>query len=116
MTTVTYRGKDKIFELTAEGHADFAKNGEPDIVCASLSILSYQLGQILQDMFNERKLVTKPKIVLHDGTVRLKCIPHKEYRAEAAYAFHYALIGFQLLAKNHPENVEVKCRKEIERK
>lgn len=115
MTTITYKGRKKIFELTMDGHAEAIRSGEHDLVCASESILAYQLGQIVQDMFNEGKLTGKPKIVLNEGKVRIKCVPHREYRAETAYAFHYALIGFQLLAKNYPDNVCVKCKTEDER-
>ena len=116
MTTVTYKGKDKVFELTAEGHADYAKNGEPDIVCASISILAYQLAQVAQDMFNQRKLATKPKICLNDGYVRIKIIPFKEHRLEAMYTFRNAFLAYSILAKSYPENVQMKCPAKIERK
>lgn len=115
MTTVKYKGQGKIFELTADGHADYVPKGKPDIVCSAVSILSYQLAQVITDAFNTGKLRTKPKVVLDDGNVRIKCVPHKEYAHEIAYAFYYAFLGYSILAKNYPENVTIKCDKEIKR-
>ena len=115
MTTVKYTGKSKIFELTAKGHAGYAPEGEPDIVCSAVSILAYQLAQVVTDAFKLGKLRTKPKVVLNDGNVRIKCIPHKEYAHEIAYAFYYAFLGYSILVKNYPENVTIKCSDELKR-
>lgn len=111
MTTVTYKGKDEVFELTAEGHAGYAEIGK-DIVCASVSILAYQLGQIVTDAYKCKKLKSKPKVILEEGNVRIKCVPFKEYAGEIAYAFYFSFIGFSLLARHYPENVEIRCAEE----
>ena len=108
MTTVTYKGSGEVFELTAEGHANYAEIGK-DIVCASVSILAYQLGQIVTDAYKCRKLKSKPKVILEEGNVRIKCVPFKEFAGEMAYAFYFSFIGFSLLARNYPENVEIQC-------
>ena len=114
MTTVKYKGQGKVFELTAEGHTGYAEIGQ-DIVCASVSILAYQLAQVVKDAYILGKLRTKPKVVLNDGKVRIKCIPHKEYAHEIAYAFYYAFLGYSILAKNYPKYVTIKCDEEIKR-
>lgn len=45
MVTVTIRKRDGEMEIYAEGHANYAKDGGDDIVCASLSTIM-QLAEL----------------------------------------------------------------------
>ena len=90
--------------LKAVGHAGYATSGN-DIVCASVSILCYQLAQWLT--FNEEKQERLPEIKLESGNVDIKCYPKTEYAEEFKHIFDYILVGFELLENQFPQNIKI---------
>ena len=92
--------------LKVVGHAGQAEIGQ-DIVCASASILTYTVAQIIKDMGEEGKLENK-LIKLNEGYATITCVC-KDYESyyEALSALNVAQVGYSLLAHNYPQYVEI---------
>ena len=111
MTTVYFDEKNLI--LTAKGHAEYSKDGEPDIVCASVSMLAYTLAE---NILNLPPFLFKkpPKIKLQSGDVEINCFAKDEYYKEILKMFEFTLKGFSLLQYRYSKNVRIKeCWYEI---
>lgn len=93
--------------LKVVGHAEQAEEGQ-DIVCASASILTYTVAQIVSDMATRGQLEGNPVISLNKGLATVTCVC-KNYESyyEACSAYNVANIGYALLAHNYPQNVEL---------
>ena len=92
--------------LFSEGHAAYNLEGS-DVVCASVSILCWQLAQEVLNAEENGKLQEKPTINLKSGVVDIKCRPQKAYKEEIKRLFSYAKTGFLLLEQKYPKNVVV---------
>jgi len=94
--------------LTVKGHAGSAPKGE-DLVCASASILAYTVAQIVQEMHSLGDLKDEPLIELGEGdaTVMARCKNDTVYMA-AKIVFTVAKTGYELLAHNYPQFVDIK--------
>lgn len=93
--------------LKVKGHSAQAERGQ-DIVCASASILTYTVAQVLKDMGEKNKLTTEPVIILKDGNATVSCIcKTEEDYYEALSTFNVAYVGYILLSHNFPQFVEV---------
>ena len=92
--------------LRVIGHAGQAEIGQ-DIVCASASILTYTMAQIIKDMGETGRLENK-LIRLKEGYATITCVC-KDYEAyyEALSALNVAQVGYSLLAHNYPQYVEL---------
>lgn len=93
--------------LVVKGHASFDEIGK-DIVCASASILTYTLANMMLDMHERGRLVEYPVIRLEGGDAIVEC----KSKDKLAYtrvldAYQFTLAGFGLLAENYPQNVNV---------
>lgn len=110
MIKVKFRTHDatRYLRLTVEGHAGADDTGH-DLVCASASILAYTVAQIVQTMEHHGDLIDKPCIELNDGdaTIILRC-KNDDIYAEARHTFFVAKTGYDLLAHNYPQYVELK--------
>lgn len=100
--------KPSTFELMITGHAGFGKKGK-DIVCASVSMLFYTLGEALYDSID--MLEEAPVFKDEEGEGYLSCIPKKEYEGNIARSYWTILEGFQLLASQYKKNVQFKIVK-----
>lgn len=107
MTRITYKEHGTALTMTAKGHAGYAGNGQPDIVCAGVSMLCFQLAQIVKNAQDAGQLEEPPEIVLEGGNVRIRCRPKKESRHDMELAYGHAMIGFGLLQQRYPEHVTV---------
>ena len=95
--------------LIVKGHASFAEIGS-DIVCASASILTYTLANMVQDMHERGRLEEYPVIRLEGGDAIVECKSKDKLSfTRVLDAYQYALTGFALLAENYPQNVNVKA-------
>lgn len=103
MTEINTKGT----KLTAQGHARYNLEG-PDVVCASVSILGYQLAQTILFAEDKGKLKEPPQITLESGDIQIECTPKRKYRREILKAFEYAKTGYLLLQEMYPQNVNVK--------
>lgn len=109
MITVSIKSKKgrRWLRLRVIGHAGQAEAGQ-DIVCASASILSYTVAQIVKDMGVRERLKNKPVIELKDGCATITCAcKDEESYYEALSAYNVAQVGYALLAHNYPQYVRL---------
>lgn len=92
--------------LKLKGHAGQAPLGE-DIVCASASILAYTVAQMVTDISSKGGLKKPPTIKLEKGDAVVTCYPKDETYAELLHTYFVAQVGYNLLAHNYPQFVEL---------
>lgn len=102
MTEVKCRKKGNSIIFSAVGHAG------DSTVCTAVSILCYQLAQIVTDAYGKKNLKCMPSITLEDGNVHVRCDPRQHSAYEMTIVFDSVMRGFEILAKNYPNNVTVK--------
>ena len=95
-----------ILGLRLKGHAEYAEVGK-DIVCASASILAYTMAQLVKEAEHRGYLKAPAKIRLEKGDTLVACEPKKEAMNAVQDAFFFAKTGYELLAHNYPQYVEV---------
>ena len=109
MITASLRLNDKkrYLRLKVKGHAGQADIGH-DIICASASILAYTVAQVVSDMNKKGLFENEPVIILNDGNATITCLcKTEEGYAEALNAYYVAMVGYQLLAHNYPQYVDI---------
>jgi len=86
------------YRLEAEGHADYSKNKEPDIVCASVSTLFYTLANFLE-LIGAEDLSGSD-----DGDFFVEC---NAVRSDETVhtAFRMTVFGLTLLQEEYPDNI-----------
>ena len=97
---IYHRDKNRV---SIDGHARSGEAGH-DLVCASVSILAYTLASFVQNM-KEAKQVYNPKTDLREGDALICCEPPSKYKNSVTLVFDSICGGFELLARNYPENV-----------
>ena len=102
----TENSKTGMFSLTIKGHAGQAEIGK-DIVCASASILAYTVAQIVTNMKSLGCLKKPPTVKIGKGDAVVSCQPKEEYRSEAEHTYLVVQTGYELLAHNYPQYVEL---------
>jgi uncharacterized protein YsxB (DUF464 family) len=112
MIKVVFKHDDdcRYLRLEVKGHSNSAPLGE-DLICASASILTYTLNQIILVAANEGKLVSNPvlKVGSGDAVIACRCKDEDAY-SEMINAFYVVQIGFYLLQHNFPENITVESK------
>ena len=101
-----YTDDKKTLVITIYDHAGADVAGK-DLICSAASILTYTAGQFVLDMHTKGKLKRKPTIQLEEGKAVITCKPKKDSYSEALCGLLVIQTGFQLLAKNFPNNVKV---------
>lgn len=101
MTKVTYYRKKH--RVCVEGHADGGEMGH-DLICASVSILTYTLASFVASMASSGK-VNARCVKLERGNARIGVKVAREHDAAVTLAFDAICAGFTLLARDYPENV-----------
>lgn len=104
MITVNITDNKKNLTLRVEGHSNYAEQGK-DIVCASASILAYTIAQNAMYMYDRHQLKCLPVLNLVEGNTEITITPKREYYDEGIHAYFLASLGFTLLAKSYPKNV-----------
>lgn len=99
--------ESKLYLLKIDGHACAGDKGT-DIICASASILAFTLAQMVSNMRKEGKLRKEPTVRLKEGDALIVCKPKDEAYTEALHTFYMAQVGYDLLAQNYPQFVELK--------
>ncbi len=97
--------------VSVEGHAMSAEKGQ-DIVCASASILIYTLASFVENM-KEARQVYNPKTDLKEGDAVISCEPPSRYKGAVTLVFDSICGGFELLAKDYPDNISYEIRGKI---
>ncbi len=95
-----------LITLKVKGHANQAEKGK-DIVCASATILSYTVAQIMKNINSRGGLKKPPTVKLSDGRALISCHPTEDSYEEVLHTFLVAQVGFGLLAHNYPKYVSL---------
>lgn len=107
MLKVIFEDKDNKLTLKLDGHAGQASIGH-DIVCASCSILAYTVAQLVKVAEAQGDLLNAPEIKLENGDAIISCEPIDEARSGLYAAYMFVATGYNLLAHNYPQYVDLK--------
>ena len=97
MIQIELREKGERFCCRAQGHADYAQEGE-DIVCAGISTILYALAGYIANSRMESSIRMEP------GDVEITC------SGNAQQVFLMAYIGLSQLAEKFPKNISISAR------
>lgn len=97
--------------VSVEGHAQSGEVGH-DLVCASASILIYTLASFVQ---NTKKAgqVYNPTVELKEGDALIYCDAPNKYKNSITLVFDSICAGFELLARDYPDNISYEIRGKI---
>lgn len=118
MTTIRYSDNGDVLSFSATGHAEYARKGEPDIVCASVSAFTCLLASLVSEAYAAEKMVEPMTIQLDAGNVQIICSPKRRYYDELRGQFRVIMTGLQMLAEQYSNHVRVahlRAEKEIDR-
>ena len=101
MITITYHRDFN--RVSIEGHALSGEVGH-DLVCASASILTYTLAEFVKNM-KEARQIAFPAIDLAEGHALIACNAPDRYKGAVTLVFDSICAGFELLARNYPDNI-----------
>lgn len=87
-----------------EGHACSGAPGR-DLVCAAASVLAYTLAADVEGLARAGD-ARQVRIVLRPGLADIRCQPRSPERVRTV--FDAVFTGFRLLAKQYPQNIEVR--------
>ena len=109
MIKVTYH-RD-INRVSIEGHAYSGEKGH-DLVCASASILAITLASFVENV-KKAKQVYNPTIKLDEGDTLISCDAPNKYKSSITLVFDSICGGFELLARDYPDNISYEMRGKI---
>ena len=98
----TYRAS-----LIVDGHANFDDFGK-DIVCASVSILTYTIAKVIDNNMGSR-IAENSVVRLDNGKafINVHCMSRECYLDILGH-FETVLTGYNLIAEEYPQNIVVK--------
>lgn len=103
MTRIIYDPEELSMEI--RGHAGYAEAGR-DIVCAAVSALAMTLLEAASEpMYQSCRYVNRP-----EALIRVRCAPGKGYKSRCREMLRVIACGFELLALEYPEYVEMEVR------
>lgn len=109
MITVVYH-RD-LNRVSIEGHAYSGDKGH-DLVCASASILAHTIASLVSNM--EKAGQTRyPTIELSEGNALIQCNVASRYKPTITFAFDSICAGFELLARDYPDNISYEIRGKV---
>ena len=94
--------------VSVKGHALSGESGH-DLVCASASILAYTLAVNVRNLVDAGQ-AREPTIELNDGDAPVCCKAVRRYSSVVMLIFRSVCAGFELLAKNYPDNISYEVR------
>lgn len=106
MLKAIFENKDNKLTLKLEGHAGQAEAGH-DLVCASCSILAYTVAKLIKAAEDTGDLKAPAEIILESGDSLIVCEPKEDSYRVIFGVYMYALVGYDLLAKNYPQYVDL---------
>lgn len=107
MTRITYAVNGVNVLFTAVGHAEYARPGEPDIVCAAVSALISLLAELVTRAHADDKLRKPPIICLEPGNVQITVVPRRMFLMELREQFGVIMIGLEMLAEQYADHVYI---------
>lgn len=108
---IYYRDKHK---LTVKGHAKSGEAGH-DLICAAASILTYTIASNVLQMAENKRQIRRPKVKLEPGDASVSCSAIHGMDSVVTLVFDAVCQGFDLLAKQYPDNVLYAVRNGIEK-
>ena len=78
-------------------------------MCASASILAYTLAASVANMSAEKQ-IREPVIRLDPGGAEISCKTIRRFEAPVTLIFDTICGGYELLARNYPENIHYEVR------
>lgn len=106
MIKVTYDRKHN--RVVIKGHAHSGETGH-DLVCAAVSGLVYTLAANITHAKANGYLRTGP-VKLEVGDAEIRCAPRSRYKATMTLIFDAICAGFELLAKQYPDNISYEIK------
>lgn len=104
---IGYRAEGRECFLRVEGHAGQGEVGH-DLVCASASILAYTVAQIVKAMDAHKDFAEPPVLKMDSGDAEILCRAKDDYIfAEMVQDFFVIKTGYELLAHNYPQYVQL---------
>ena len=100
MTNVVCENNRGAYQINIEGHANY--NDGPDIVCSSVSTLSFTLMCAIENKDADAKNYN-----YDNGDVHVYVRPTKENQKEIDTIVETIMLGFAMLAEKYPDNVTV---------
>jgi uncharacterized protein YsxB (DUF464 family) len=97
--------------VSMQGHAKSAEKGQ-DLVCASASILVYTLASFVENMKGAGQ-VYNPTVELEEGDALIYCDAPPRYKGPITLVFDTICGGFELLARDYPENISYEIRGKV---
>lgn len=94
--------------VTIKGHAHSGEYGH-DLVCAAASVLVHTIGAAVSNLSADKK-VHRQVIHLSNGDAEISCTPYNRYKASVKLMFDAVCGGFELLARDFPENISYEMR------
>jgi len=94
--------------VSLTGHAGSDEKGK-DLICASASILAYTLADYVKKVKDEDK-VKFDLTVLEEGDTIISCSPYYENKTEVTAVFDVICRGFELLARDYPDNISYEVK------
>ena len=94
--------------VSVTGHALSGEAGH-DLVCASATALTYTLASFVANM-KEAGQVYNPKTELKGGDALICCDVPGKYKSSVTLVFDAICGGFELLAKQYPDNIGYEVR------
>lgn len=98
---------DNTLSIQVDGHAGSAEHGK-DLVCASVSILAHTAAESMRVMASSGMLCKDPKITMEEGHAVMTINPYQHFFYDCKTLLIVCQIGFDLLAKEYPQFVELK--------
>lgn len=97
--------------VSVKGHAQSGEVGH-DLVCASASILIYTLASFVQNLKDSGQ-VRYNFAVLNEGDAIVSCQTPNRYKGAVTLVFDSICGGFELLARDYPDNITYEIRGKI---
>ena len=110
MTSVAYEQEGDVFRLAVLGHAGYAEDGGPDIVCSAVSMLCCTVVRCMEEARECEDLVHL-ELVVKSGEVRVECEAALGCRERLEEVFRVILVGFGLLQEKYPGVVDLRKSK-----
>ncbi len=100
MTTVVIRRTraQRYTGFTCMGHAEYAKPGKPDILCASISVLVINTINSLEELAGETLQVDSD-----EETGFIRCVIESSLQEKSVFLMDSMVFGLQQLSKTYGE-------------
>lgn len=107
MIKVTYNSDKHLISL--KGHAEGYDELKNKLICSSVSTVFYNLCAMLREYppeaFSIPFAMKEAKSV--NGTSSVKAVPANGYELLINHDFYYAMVGFETIAGNFPDAVQI---------